>query len=282
MQRNEIEQIETEQIEIELLLTALHERYGYDFRTYARASLERRIRGYLQRSGKVHIAELIPEVLWKREVFEDVVREFSITVTSMFRDPEVYRFLREQVFPLLRTHPFIRIWHAGCATGEEVYSLAILLREEGLYERSTIFATDFNDEALRIAEKGIYDLGKAKEFTEGYQKAGGKQSFADYYEARYDFLAIDRGLKRRITFANHNLVTDSVFSEVHLVLCRNVLIYFNKELQSRVLGLFHDSLIRGGFLCLGTRESLLFSNIQEAFQELDCGQKIYEKKYRLD
>ena len=277
MQKNE-----TELIEIELLLTALHERYGYDFRTYARASLERRVRGYLQRSGKVHIAELIPEVLWKRDVFEAVVREFSITVTSMFRDPEAYRYLREQVFPLLRTHPFIRIWHAGCATGEEVYSLAILLQEEGLYDRSTIFATDFNDEALRIAEKGIYELGKAKEFTESYQKVGGKQSFADYYEARYDFLAIDSGLKRRITFANHNLVTDGVFSEVHLVLCRNVLIYFNKELQSRVIGLFHDSLIRGGFLCLGDKESFLFSNMQEAFQELDCGQKIYQKKYRLD
>ena len=168
-----------EQIEIDLLLTAIYERYGYDFRAYSRDSLDRRIRGCLRESGKDNIAELISEVLWKRAVFESLVREFSITVTSMFRDPDVYRSLREQVFPLLRTHPLIRIWHAGCATGEEVYSLAILLREAGLYDRSTIFATDFNDEALRIAASGIYGIGKAQEFTESYQKAGGEKSFTD-------------------------------------------------------------------------------------------------------
>ena len=275
-----MENSEIEQLEIDLLLTALHERYGYDFRMYSRDSLERRVRGYMQRSGKEHIAELIAEVLWKREVFEAVVREFSITVTSMFRDPDVYRSLREQVFPLLRTHPFIRIWHAGCATGEEVYSLAICLHEEGLYERSTIFATDFNDEALRIAEKGIYELSEARGFTESYQEAGGKASFADYYQASYNCLAIDSKLKRRITFANHNLATDGVFSEVHLVVCRNVLIYFDKELQSQVFGLFHDSLVRGGFLCLGSGESLLFSGRQSSFHETDCAQRIYQKKYQ--
>jgi len=273
---------EIEGIEIDLLLDAINRRYGYDFRKYARASLERRIRTRLQGSEYSHISGLIERVLWDRNVFEEIVRDFSITVTSMFRDPDVYESLQRNVLPLLRTHPFVRIWHAGCATGEEVYSLAILLEEQGIYDRCTIFATDFNDEALSMAAKGIYELGKAKEFTEGYQKAGGTRSFSDYYQAAYGSIAIDSRLKRNITFANHNLVTDGVFSEVHLVLCRNVLIYFTKDLQNRVLRLFLDSLTRGGFLCLGSRESLQFSDVQDEFKELDCRQRIFQKHYRLD
>jgi len=273
---------EIEAIEIDLLLEALDRRYGYDFRTYARATLERRIRGYLQRSKQQRVSELISQALWNRRVFEEIVREFSITVTTMFRDPELYVGLREHVFPLLRSHPLIRIWHAGCATGEEVYSLAILLEEEGLYDRSTIFATDFNDDALGVAIKGVYNLGKARKFTESYQKAGGTRSFADYYQAHYGSFALDSRLKRNITFANHNLVTDGVFSEMHLVLCRNVLIYFNKELQTRVLRVIHESLVRGGFLCLGDKESLHFSAVQDDFKELDPRQKIYQKSYRPD
>jgi chemotaxis protein methyltransferase CheR len=220
---------------------------------------------------------MIPRLLYDESFFQVFVREFSITVTDMFRDPHVYLSLRKNVIPLLKTYPFVKIWHAGCATGEEAYSLAIVLKEEGLYDRATLFATDFNDTALDKAKKGIYALDNARKFTANYQAAGGKTSFSEYYNARYEAMAINQSLRKNITFANHNLVTDAVFGEMQLILCRNVLIYFEKELQDRVLHLFSDSLTHGGILCLGTKESLRFSSVGKCFQAVDEDAKIYRK-----
>jgi len=267
-----------ETIEVTLLLDAIYERYGYDFRHYSRASIERRVRQFHGKSGCSTIAEMIPKLLYDESFFEVFVREFSITVTDMFRDPFVYLSLRKNVVPILKTYPFVKIWHAGCATGEEAYSLAIVLKEEGVYDRATLFATDFNDAALDVAKKGIYALDNAKKFTTNYQAAGGTSSFSEYYHARYQAMAINTSLRENMTFASHNLVTDSVFGEMHLILCRNVLIYFEKALQDRVLTLFSDSLVHGGILCLGTKESLTFSNIGNRFQAIDEDARIYQKK----
>lgn len=269
---------EVEEIEIDLLLEALFRRYGYDFRHYAKASITRRIRHLLEKSGHSRTSEMIPELLYDKSFFEKIVYDFSITVTEMFRDPGFYRAIREKVIPYLKTYPFIKIWHAGCATGEEVYSIAIVLKEEGLYDRATIFATDFNNAALAKGKEGIYSLENIKQYTLNYQDAGGTSSFSEYYHAQYDSVIMDQSLKKNITFANHNLVTDNTFSEMHLILCRNVLIYFNKTLQDRVLRLFHDSLIHGGFLCLGTKESIQFADVAEAYERTDKKHKIYQKK----
>ncbi len=270
--------IDIENIEITLLLDAIFKRYGYDFRHYSRASLERRIRQFQGKSGCTTISEMIPTLLHDESFFQGFVREFSIPVTDMFRDPFVYQCIRKQVVPILKTHPFVKIWHAGCATGEEAYSLSILLKEENIYDRSTLFATDFNDTALDTAKKGIYALADAKKFTANYQAAGGISSFSEYYHARYEAMALNNALKKNITFANHNLVTDGVFGEMHFILCRNVLIYFDTLLQDRVLKLFSDSLIHGGILCLGTRESLKFSTIAEKFTIIDEKARLYQKK----
>lgn len=266
-----------ERIEIQLLLEALFLCYGYDFRGYARASIRRRVLQFMQSTGASKVSEMIPVLLHDKSYFEQMVKEFSITVTEMFRDPSVFLALRQNIIPLLQSYPFVKIWHAGCATGEEAYSLAILVQEEDLGQWVTIFATDFNDAALETARKGIFDLDHARQFTLNYQKAGGKHSFSDYYHARYGAMAIRQELKEKITFANHNLVTDQVFSETHIILCRNVLIYFNRELQDRVIRLFYDSLVHGGILCLGMKESLLFSNYQDRFKTLDSKNKIFQK-----
>jgi chemotaxis protein methyltransferase CheR len=267
-----------ENIEIDLLLEAIFQCYGYDFRHYSRASIERRVRQFQDKSGCGTISGMIPRLLHDESFFGTFVREFSITVTDMFRDPFVYLSIRKDVVPILKTYPFVKIWHAGCATGEEAYSLAIVLKEEGLYDRATLFATDFNDAALDAAKKGIYALDNAKKFTANYQAAGGTSSFSEYYHARYQAMAISKSLKENITFASHNLVTDSVFGEMHLIMCRNVLIYFEKSLQDRVLNLFSDSLVHGGILCLGTKESLRFSNVKNRFQTIDEDARIYRKK----
>ena len=269
---------EIEAIEFDLLLEAISRRYGHDFRNYARASVERRIRQYLMKTDCSRVSEIIPKILYNEDFFEDFVTRFSIPVTEIFRDPFVYRSIREKVVPILKTYPFIRIWHAGCASGEEAYSLAILLKEEGMYGKTTFFATDFNDVLLQTAKEGIYDLRNVQQFTRNYQQAGGKGSFSEYYHAQYDAIMIDSALKRNITFANHNLVTDSVFTEAHFILCRNVLIYFNKTLQNQTLRLFRDSLVRGGFLCLGTKESLQFSDVQKDFKVVDERARIYQKR----
>ncbi|MCJ7523641.1 MAG: protein-glutamate O-methyltransferase CheR [Candidatus Aminicenantes bacterium] len=267
-----------EPIEIDLLLEAVFRRYGHDFRSYARASIERRIRQFMAGTGCASVSEMIPKVLNDKEFFSRLARYFSIAVTEMFRDPFVYRALREKVVPLLRTWPHFKIWHSGCATGEEVYSLAILLKEEGVYERTTVYATDFNDEALERARAGIYEVSKIKEASRNYQQAGGKASFSEYYHARYDAAAMDGSLKERITFANHNLAADEAFGEMHLVFCRNVLIYFNRELQNRALGLFTESLVHGGFLCLGSKEDIQFSSVSNRYKVVDGKAKIYKKK----
>jgi len=198
-------------------------------------------------------------------------------VTEMFRDPFFYLSFRENVVPLLKTWPHFKVWHAGCATGEEVYSLAIVLKEEGLLERATLYATDFNDRSLSIAKEGIYDLDSLRKATESYQLAGGKKSFSLYYHAQYDAAAMDAELKKRLTFSNHNLASDHVFGDMQLILCRNVLIYFNRELQNRALGLFTESLVHGGFLCLGSKEELQFSSVRDEYVKLDPKAKIYKR-----
>ncbi len=265
-------------IEVDLLLEAVHRRWGYDFRSYARASIERRLSQFMSSSGYASLSEMIPMVLHDEAFFARLLQHFSLPVTEMFRDPFVYRSLRENVIPMLRTWPHVKVWHAGCATGEEVYSLAVVLKEEGIYDRTTIYATDFNDGALEKARDGIYEIGKIQEATRHYQQAGGKTSFSEYYHARYDAAAMDSALKERMTFANHNLAVDRAFGEMHLVLCRNVLIYFASELQNRALRLFTESLVHGGFLCLGTKESLLFSEVSGRYEVVDEKAKIYRKK----
>jgi len=263
---------------MDLLLEAIFRRWGYDFRSYARASIERRTRQFLSETGCGSVSEMIPAALHDREFFAKLVRYFSIPVTEMFRDPFVYRAIRGKVVPLLRTWPHLKIWHAGCATGEEVYSLAIVLKEEGVYNRATIYATDFNDEALDRAREGVFDVAKMKEATTNYQQGGGKTSFSEYYHAGYDVAAIDAALKEHVVFANHNLATDSAFGEMHLVFCRNVLIYFGRELQNRALGLFTESLVHGGFLCLGTKEDLQFTDANRWYDVVDSKARIYRRR----
>lgn len=266
-----------ETIEVDLLLEALYRAYGYDFRSYARASISRRARQFLTNAECSTISDMIPWVLHDEAFFSRLVQCFSVTVTEMFRDPYVYESLRQRVIPVLRTWPHIKVWHAGCATGEEVYSLAILLKEEGLYEKARIYATDFNDSALERAREGIYSLEKIQEGTRNYQSAGGNGSFGQYYKSSYEVANIDKSLRERVTFANHNLVSDGVFGEMQLVFCRNVLIYFDADLKDRVLGLFTESLVNGGFLCLGTKEDLAFSNVKESYEAIDSRARIYKK-----
>lgn len=276
-----IEPADREQIEIDLLLEAVFRCYGYDFRHYSRASLQRRIQQAMTRLHCKTISELTARLIHDPQFFQSMVAEFSITVTEMFRDPAVYQTIREKVVPCLATYPFIKIWHAGCATGEEAYSLAILLTEEGLYDRTTIYATDFNEQALSICKEGIYPLGKLQEYSRNYLKGGGAASFSDYYHAQYNSAIMASSLKRNITFARHNLVTDQVFGEMHLILCRNVLIYFDHVLQDRALQLFDESLVHNGFLCLGSHESLQFSSSSESFSVFDRAQRIYRKRGAL-
>ena len=273
-----MQRAQLENIEIALLLEAIYRRYGYDFRSYAQASIERRVRQFLPVAGCATISDMIPKALHDEEFFSRLVRYFSIPVTELFRDPFVYKTVRDEVVPLLRTWPHIKVWHAGCASGEEVYSLAIVLKEEGLYERATIYATDFNDEVLERARAGIYDIARLQEATRNYQQAGGKRSFSEYYHASYDAVAMDPALRERVVFASHNLATDSVFGEMHLVFCRNVLIYFKRELQDRALGLFTESLVHGGFLCLGTKEDLQFSAAAGDYEALNRKARIYKRK----
>lgn len=267
-----------EDIEVTLLLEGIFQRYGYDFRNYARASIKRRIHNLLQKTGHREISEIIPFVLYDESFFSHLLSHFSIPVTEMFRDPHFFKQLRREILPQLKKYPFLKIWHAGCATGEEVYSLAILLIEEGLYERTTIFATDFNDEVLHRAQKANYSVKSLATFDKNYELSGGLKSFSHYYEVENENIILDPTLQKNITFANHNLVTDGIFSEMHLILCRNVLIYFDKTLQDRVLKLLANSLIQLGFLCLGNKESLIFSSVASHFSEFDVKERIYQKK----
>lgn len=267
-----------EDIELQLLLEAIYLQYGYDFRDYARASVKRRLSHRLALSGLQSFSQLQHAVLRDRQLFEQITLDLSISVTEMFRDPSFYRALRQEVVPVLKTYPFVKIWHAGCASGEEVYSMAILLTEENLYNRCQIYATDFNELVLQQAREAIYPVEKMKQYSTNYLQAGGQSTLADYYTASYDLAIIHQELKKNILFAAHNLVTDGTFGEMHLIMCRNVLIYFNKELQSRVVKLFVDSLCRQGFLCLGSKESLRFSPYHDLFEEVIPHEKIYRKK----
>ena len=262
---------------LEVLLEVIFQHHGYDFRSYSRASLWRRVRQFLATSDCTTMAELIPRVVEEEQFFSNLVQAFSVPVTEMFRDPFFYAAVREKVVPMLRTWPYFKIWLAGCATGEEVYSLAILLQEEGILRRATLYATDFNDAALATAREGIYDLEKIQLATRNYQKAGGKRSLSEYYHARYGAAALDGALKERITFSNHNLASDSVFGDMHLVFCRNVLIYFDRDLQHRALGLFTESLVHGGFLCLGSKEELRFTDLFGSYAVVDEKARIYRK-----
>ena len=269
---------EIERIEVDLLLEAIYRRYGYDFRSYARASLERRLRGFCKELDIDRLSKLIPKLLYDELSFSSLAQQFSVCVTEMFRDPYVFKAIREMVVPHLESYPFIKAWAAGCATGEEAYSLAITFHEAGLLERAIFYGTDFNDNLLEIAKRAIYPADKIKVYTKNYQESGGINSFSDYYFARYDAAIINDKLKDRITFANHNLSVDKVFAESHLIVCRNVLIYFNQDLQDRVLKLFTESLVRGGFLVLGARESLSFSSVVDQYEIIDRRARIYRKR----
>ena len=268
-------------IEIKLFLEAIFQKYGYDFRNYSLAHIKRRILHRLSVSHIGSISIMQDRVLRDPDFLQQILLDFSINVTEMFRDPEFYKAIRKEVVPLLKTYPFIKIWHAGCSTGEEVYSMAILLQEEGLLERTQIYATDFNQKVLKSAKEGIYSVENIKEYTQNYLRAGGKESFSDYYTAHYDRVMMNKDLCENVLFAHHNLVTDSVFSEVNMVICRNVLIYFERVLQNRVVGLFKDSLISGGILCLGSKESLQFNEHAQFFSPLVGKEKIYRKNYMI-
>ena len=281
MKKSQEDQLENQDIEIRLLIQAIYEKYGYDFRNYSQAHIKRRVINRLNLSGMGNISDMIHEVLINHKLVDQLLMDLSINVTEMFRDPSFYKAVREQVVPVLKTYPFIKIWHAGCSSGEEVYSMAILLREEGLYNRTQIYATDFNPVIIKQAREGIYPINRMKEFTMNYQKAGGKSAFSDYYTANYESAKILDTFKKNIVFATHNLVTDSVFAEVHMVVCRNVLIYFDRNLQDKVIGLFSDSLTGGGVLCLGSKESMQFSRFNHNFESLVKGERIYIKKYHV-
>src|SRR5213596_1625228 len=266
-----------ERIEIELLLEGIFRHYGFDFRAYAYASIRRRLWKRIEEDGLSTISALKERVLHQPEMMEKLLLDLSINVTAMYRDPGFYVTFREHVVPLLRTYPFIRIWHAGCSTGEEVYSMAILLREEGLYDRSRIYATDINEVVLQRAKAGIFPLERMQEYTDNYIRAGGKQSFSEYYTAKYGGALFAPSLTKNVVFSQHNLVTDRSFSEFNVILCRNVLIYFDKTLQARVLTLFYESLAMFGVLALGSKESLRFSPYEERYEQINGPEKIYRK-----
>ncbi len=266
-------------IEIRVLLEAIFLRYQQDFRLYSPSSLRRRLRQALLQFGFERLSQLQDLILRDAEAFTRLLQYLTVQVSEMFRDPPYFLSLREKVMPELATWPSIKVWIAGCSRGEEVWSMAILLHEEGLLERSIIYATDINPDALRQAESGIFALDRAALFSRNYLDAGGRASLSDYYHSAYDGIVFDRRLKRQIVFADHSLATDAVFSEVHLVSCRNVLIYFDQALQDRAVGLFRDSLVRRGFLGLGCRESLQFGSHAEAFDTrlVEADVRIYRR-----
>jgi chemotaxis protein methyltransferase CheR len=267
---------ELEEVEIRLLLEGIYRHYGFDFRDYALASLRRRIAVLVQSEELRSISGLQEKVLHDPECMERLLQALTVHVTSMFRDPQFYLAFRQRVVPLLKTYPFVRIWHAGCSTGEEVYSMAILLHEEGLYPRCRIYATDVSEGVLREAKQGVFPLSAMREFTDNYVRAGGQRAFSEYYTALYEGAVVRPALRERVVFAQHNLATDASFNEFHVILCRNVMIYFNDNLQQRVHQLIHGSLGRFGVLALGSKESLRFS-AAAAYEELDAEQKIFRK-----
>lgn len=269
---------DTEGIELDLLIEGIYRRYHYDFRNYSPASLKRRLIQAREHFGCPTFSALQERVMHDPTLLPQLLGFLTIQVSEMFRDPSFFRALREQVVPHLRTYPSLKVWVAGCSAGEELYSLAILFREEGLEERTMFYATDINTDALRKAEAGVYDLDRIALFTANHQRSGGKSSLSDYYTAAYGAAVFDKTLRKRTVFSDHTLASDAVFAEVHLVCCRNVLIYFNRDLQDRAVGLFKDSLVRKGFLGLGSKESLHFSAHGPDFSEFDREQRLYQKR----
>ena len=266
------------EIELRLLVEAIYLKYNHDFRDYSGASLRRRVLYAVTQFECSTVSALQEKVLHDPGAFHRLLQYLTVPVSEMFRDPAYFRALREQVIPVLRTYPSIKVWIAGCSTGEEVYSMAILLREEGLLERTILYATDINPHSLDSARQGIFPLHRLKAYTANYHQAGGLRGLSDYYTAAYDGALFDRSLREHITFADHSLATDSVFSETHFISCRNVLIYFNRKLQDRAIGLFNDSLCRRGFLGLGSKETLDFSAQAASFEALVRPERIYRKR----
>jgi len=252
-------------------------KHGYDFSDYAVTSFERRVKYFLKHHN-LPLHEIKDRLATDKKFFEAFIRTVTVNVTEMFRDPVFYRALREEVLPKLASYPIIKIWHAGCATGEEVFSVAILLKEAGLLSRSRIYATDINSANLEKAATGIIKLQNMKEYTANYIQSGGKAEFSNYYTAKYDHAIIDKDIRKHILFSQHNLVTDQAFNEFHLICCRNVLIYFNKQLQNRVIQLFYNSLSSFGYLALGSKESLLFTECRRDFDIINQQAKIFRKR----
>jgi chemotaxis protein methyltransferase CheR len=270
-------ELDLEAIEVELLLEGIFRLYGFDFRQYAPASLRRRLRRRMDGEKVETVSALQDLILHDPSVMERLLLDLSINVTAMFRDPTFFLAFRTKIVPLLRTYPFSRIWVAGCSTGEEVYSLAILLAEEGLSDRARIYATDINQAVLERARLGVFPLEKMREYTQNYIRAGGARAFSEYYVARYDGARFSRGLVDDVVWAQHNLVSDSAFNEFNVIMCRNVMIYFDKPLQEHVHRLFYESLGMFGILALGQKETIKFSPHETAYEELDGGERLYRK-----
>jgi len=268
----------TEEIELQLLLEAIFRKYHYDFRSYSLASSKRRLLQAREHFGCASFSQLQDLVMHQEEVLPRLLSFLTVQVSEMFRDPSYFSALRTTVLPHLKTYPSLKVWIAGCSNGEEAYSLAILFREEGLEERTIFYATDINPEALAKANAGVYEMDRIPLFTANHRKAGGKSSLSDYYTAAYGRAVFDKSLRRRMVFSDHSLVSDAVFGEMHLISCRNVMIYFNRELQARAVGLFSDSLVRRGFLGLGSKESLRFSKHEAEFEEFNREERIYQKR----
>jgi chemotaxis protein methyltransferase CheR len=266
-----------QEIELQLLLEGIFRHYGFDFRNYAMSSLRRRVKNFMRDEDIGSISLLQDRLLHDRAWMERFLYALSVNVSAMFRDPPFYRTFRKEVIPLLKTYPFIRIWLAGVSMGEEVYSLAILLQEEGIYDRCRIYATDINDAVLKKAKEGIYSLDLMQTYTNNYIRAGGTRAFSDYYTAAYDRVILKSSLRENVVFAQHNLASDASFNEFHVILCRNVMIYFNSQLQTHVHQLLHDSLVMFGILGLGARETLKFSPYEYAYQEIDDTSRLYRR-----
>ena len=267
--------------EVSDLLETLHTHFGYDFTSYTVSSVKRRLRRFMSTNRLGSVAELKSKMLSHQNLSAELIRDISVTVTEMFRDPSFYLYLRQVISRRLATYPLIKIWVAGCATGEEAYSLAILLKEEGLLDRCLLYATDINQHSIDAARNGIYPIASMKLYTSNYLASGGKVPFSQYYHAMYGSVLLDASLKERIVFSTHNLVSDSAFNEFQLISCRNVLIYFNPFLQNRVLSLFYESLCSFGFLCLGNKESLLFSDQKRFFEEQNRKERVFMKSENL-
>jgi chemotaxis protein methyltransferase CheR len=270
-------QVDLEEIELSLLLEGVFRQYGFDFREYAPASLRRRVWRRVCAEGLSTISALQNRLLHDPACMERLLLDLSINVTSMFRDPGFYSAFRQKVVPMLRTYPFTRVWIAGCSTGEEVYSIAILLEEEGLYDRTRIYATDINEAVVERARAGVFPLDKMREYTQNYINAGGSRAFSEYYLAKYDGAQFQRSLVDNVVFAQHNLVSDRSFNEFNVIVCRNVMIYFDRALQERVHRLFYESLVTFGVLGLGHRESIRQSPHEDRYEELDPAEKLYRK-----